>query len=78
MRGGNQADVVRVQQPGAPSLSPGNPQANAQQSKLRMQSLQLLRTHGMAGVISAFYVFMLVFLQLGLMKWSDKKFTLTC
>jgi hypothetical protein len=68
-----QADTVRVQ-PAVPSTGPTiTPQARS-----RLQTYQLLREHGVAGVITACYVFALVFLQIGLTRWSDKKIILTC
>jgi hypothetical protein len=69
-----QTDAVRPQ-PVAPSaVFPGV----QRQIKERLQSNQLLREHGVAGVITACYVFVLVFLQIGLTKLSDRKITLSC
>lgn len=68
MRPGQAADTVRVVQP----------VVVAPQARSRLQTYQLLREHGMAGVITAFYVFVLVFLQIGLTKWSQKKIVLSC
>lgn len=38
----------------------------------------LLRQHGLAGVVMACYVFALVFLQLGLMKFGKKSVLDSC
>jgi len=81
--GGQPTDIVRVQ----PTTSAPTPVASAAQlAKVRAQqaaaaataSQLFLREHGMAGLISACYVFILVFLQIGLTKWSGLNFTLAC
>ena len=71
-----QADTVRVQTipPSSSTGFPGVPTQNRE----RLKGNQLLRQHGVAGVITACYVFMLVFLQIGLSRLSNKKLTLSC
>ena len=78
--GGQPTDIVRVQ----PTSAPTPVASAAQLAKVRAQqaaaaaSQLFLREHGMAGLISACYVFILVFLQIGLTKWSGLNFTLAC
>jgi hypothetical protein len=60
-----QADIVRVPPTARPPPAPAGKGS-------------LLRQHGLAGVVMACYVFALVFLQLGLMKFGKKSVLDSC